>query len=215
MSHKSYFPSANFKDICQAIFNAGQVYSRYSGPFFDTTNNDITCAPTIPCHATPCDPAENKLCHETDIDGIPTAFCSCTVGYHDLQNRDNSVLAVNTQTLTCENLDECSDRNLNMCDIVSQDCTDMVGSYTCECKTNYFTNPDLQTVSTEPCIECTGPGAVVVNDSCQCTATANTQLQSGMDNVCECQSGYEEYSAGTCSVITTTATTPTTTATSN
>ena len=75
--------------------------------FFESGNSLITCAPSLPCTMTPCDAEENKICSEEDIDGIPTAFCSCSTGYGDINDSDNKILAADSSNLLCENIDEC------------------------------------------------------------------------------------------------------------
>ena len=117
----------------------GGIYSQRSNHYFENTAS-VVCIPTVLCHDD-VDCGLNKECHEMkENNGLPQAYCLCSDGYTDGNDINDQVLLEDTDSLTCGNLDECSNPNLNLCHR-SEYCTDTVGSYTCTCREGYKVMP--------------------------------------------------------------------------
>ena len=80
--------------------------------YFEVTDTGFQCNPSLPCLSDPCSAAANSVCTVEAVSGLPTAHCTCDTGYEDVSDADNKVEAGGT--LTCTNIDECTDE-IHLC----------------------------------------------------------------------------------------------------
>lgn len=94
--------------------DSGATYAEYTtNTYFDIAQtNQFICNPSLPCLSEPCESTTSSVCIVENVGGLPTAHCQCVTGYQDTNNVENKIAAGNT--LTCSNIDECTD-GLHLC----------------------------------------------------------------------------------------------------
>lgn len=93
--------------------------------------NDFVVDIIDPCADMECD----HLCIKDDSD---TAVCGCHLGYE-----------LDQDGKTCNDIDECADPTLNLCD-VNATCSNLDGGYTCICPDDLMLAVDGRTCIGEP-----------------------------------------------------------------
>ena len=147
---------------------------------------------------TPC--GSNSYCQHVVKPDVQTG-CTCQNGYVEdpkyAANRAGG--AINA---LCTDFNECEYPNTYPACGASQDCTNTVGSFTCDCKSGFLENSDpneLYWFKDKACVECKGVGATEYKGQCTCSGDPNASL---VDiSTCVCNEKFQEFQ-GTCVAMT-------------
>ena len=123
-----------------------------------------------------CSPDGSGTC--TNTNGSFT--CACSPGYEDVEYMGET-WPVGTQ---CATIDECT-LGIHNCDSENAQCTDTVGSFTCECEFG-FNDTDVH-----PGVDCV-PNMCILNMACNLTNSDCEYVHPG-SHMCVCHTGYWHY----------------------
>jgi len=140
--------------IAPEITNFAEYYDPYEV-------EEVFCFPDFPCIAYPCT-GENTVCITVKHNDVPHAFCECAHGYAPTNAVRNETASLPWpgspmhpgQHPTCSDIDECITGN--PCKS-GQDCINTIGSYECECSSNWIPNTDEESSGNIPCVRLPDP----------------------------------------------------------